>query len=118
MSFVAAVVVFGALSFAGALIGDPLPMGDEPTWEGWGPSPFSDHFWIDLHTGEADLVEVVLYDLMGRPVWSASTGVDRNVFRRLWLGDGELSGLSSGTYVVQVRAGGRSIQRKLTKAIR
>jgi PKD repeat protein len=74
------------------------------------PNPAVDRCTVFLNMTDAHQVDIALYDMIGQQVWSRDLGVVRNSSEVV-----SLSGLSSGVYVVKVKAGDKSYTTRLVK---
>ena len=81
------------------------------------PMPFSDHFDIELYTGEATSLTLELFDALGRSVWNTTTTVEPNIYAQLRVERPSLFNLGNGSYVLQASlAGHAEMTRKVIKA--
>ncbi len=79
------------------------------------PMPFSDGFTMALFTGEADLLQLELFDALGRLVWRLSEPVEPGTYRQLTLADPQLAGLPDGLYHLRADLGGPLVERTVVK---
>ncbi|MBK7085236.1 MAG: S8 family peptidase [Flavobacteriales bacterium] len=82
------------------------------------PVPFADHFEVELFTGAEDLLQVDLFDMLGRPVWAIQEHLDNRTYQRIWIADARLANLAAGPYVLRLRMGDRTQQRHVLKSLR
>jgi serine protease AprX len=69
------------------------------------PSPFTDHFQVELFTGGTDLLELDLVDATGRVVWHATDALDPMTYKVVRVGDVSLTALPAGAYVLRLALG-------------
>ncbi len=69
------------------------------------PSPFNDHFQVELFTGAAVELELELVDAMGRIAWVGNDVLDPMTYQIIRVGDGRLIALPAGAYVLRLRLG-------------
>lgn len=71
------------------------------TW----PSPFNDVFHVELFTGHATQLDLVLYDTMGRVAWRATDFLEPDTYKIVRVGDATLRSLPAGAYVLDLWLG-------------
>ncbi|QQR85734.1 MAG: S8 family serine peptidase [Flavobacteriales bacterium] len=71
------------------------------TW----PSPFIDVFHVELFTGAATQLDLVLYDTMGRVAWRATDFLEPDTYKIVRVGDATLRSLPAGAYVLDLWLG-------------
>lgn len=81
------------------------------------PVPFTDHLELELFTGNDGLLQVDLFDITGRPVWSVQERLEHRIYQRVWLGDAGLAMLPAAPYVLRLRIGDRTEQRSVIKSL-
>lgn len=69
------------------------------------PSPFADHFQVELFTGEATQLDLQLADALGRVVWTATDFLEPHTYKIIRVGDATLSVLPAGAYVLRSKLG-------------
>jgi subtilisin family serine protease len=79
------------------------------------PMPFTDHFEVTLYTGASDRLQLDLWDVTGRLVWSAERSVDTEVYLRFLVADGGLQNLASGQYVLRASLGSNALTTPVLK---
>jgi hypothetical protein len=67
------------------------------------PNPTNDQTWIDIQLIQSQEAEFILYDLLGRVLWRTTPSEIKE--KRIGL---DMSTLSSGTYMLQVRLNGQN----------
>lgn len=69
------------------------------------PSPFSDHFQVELFTGVAGQLDLELVDATGRVVWVGADLLDPSTYHIVRVGDAALAALPAGAYVLRMQLG-------------
>ena len=69
------------------------------------PSPFSDHFQVELFTGASGALELELIDVTGRVAWRATDFLDPSTYHIVRVGDSRLSAVPAGAYVLRMVLG-------------
>ncbi|MGV9013915.1 MAG: S8 family peptidase [Flavobacteriales bacterium] len=80
------------------------------------PVPFSDHLDVELYSGAANAMDLKIYDVLGKLVWSTSTPLEPGTYARVRIQNDLLSQLRAGVYVVDVRVGGSRLTQRVVKA--
>lgn len=102
---------------ANVVVGMPSLTGDLSMLK-FGPNPFSEQLAIDLKTEKQTLLQAVIYDLSGRPVYTLlNSTVTQGYHHFTWNGkNAEGNSLPAGVYTLRIRTGdGKSISFKLVK---
>jgi hypothetical protein len=74
----------------------------------FGPNPFTDQLTIDLKTEKQTLMQAVIYDLSGTPIYTmVNSQVGQGYHHYLWNGkNAEGNNLPAGIYTMMIRTGG------------
>ncbi|HHE46920.1 MAG TPA: T9SS type A sorting domain-containing protein, partial [Bacteroidetes bacterium] len=85
----------------------------DPSLESIYPNPFNAGFKVGFSTARSGVVLLLLYDTLGRKIWSKSMNIDNPGVHYITLVD-ELRGMSSGTYMLSIRDAGGQTYRPVT----
>lgn len=80
------------------------------------PVPFTDLLDIEVYAGDAQRMELRIHDLLGRIVWSSTTGLEPHTYSRVRIQDDLLTQLRAGVYIVEVRVGASRLTQRVVKA--
>ncbi len=80
------------------------------------PVPFTIFLDIELFAGEASVMDLRIYDVLGREVWSTSTGLEPHTYVRVRIQNDLLTKLRAGTYIVKVQVGDSKLTQQVIKA--
>ncbi len=79
-----------------------------PSFLGLYPMPFTDVLDVALFTGEADRVNLELYDTQGRSVWRTIAPVEPGIYTHLRIGADAWHDLENGCFVLRASLDGRA----------
>ena len=80
------------------------------------PVPFTSFLDVEVFAGEANSMDLRIYDVQGRELWSTSTGLEPNTYARVRIQNDLLTQLRAGTYIVKVQVGDSKLTQKVVKA--
>ncbi|MBL7963269.1 MAG: S8 family peptidase [Flavobacteriales bacterium] len=79
------------------------------------PTTVTDHFTVELYTGDATQLEMDMVDAAGRVVWQASRPVNDRSYLQFRVQDGALLGLKAGVYLLRATLGSEQYVQRLVK---
>ena len=80
------------------------------------PVPFTDFFDIEVYSGEADAMDLKIHDMLGRNLWTTTTGLEPMTYSRVRVRDDLLTQLRAGAYIVEVQVGSSRLTQRVIKA--
>lgn len=80
------------------------------------PVPFSEYIDIELYAGSSNSMDLKMYDVLGKLVWSTSTALEPETYGRVRIQNDLLSQLRAGLYIVDVHVGGSRLTQRVVKA--
>lgn len=80
------------------------------------PVPFTDFLDIEVYAGEADALDLKFYDMLGRLLWSTTTGLEPGTYSRVRVRNDLLAPLRPGAYIVEVQVGASTLTQRVIKA--
>ena len=80
------------------------------------PVPFADFLDIELYAGSSNSMDLKMYDVLGKLVWSTSSALESGTYGRVRIQNDLLSHLRAGLYIVDVCVGGSRLTQRVVKA--
>lgn len=87
-----------------------------PTALGVMPVPFTNFLDIEVYAGKASSMDILISDMLGKLVWSTSTGLEPGTYSRVRIQDDLLNRIRAGAYVISVQVGDSKLTRHIMKA--
>jgi subtilisin family serine protease len=80
------------------------------------PVPFTNFLDIEVFAGDETGMNVLIYDMLGRELWSTTTGLEPHTYSRVRIQNDLLTHLRAGAYIVKVQVGGSKLTQRVIKA--
>lgn len=80
------------------------------------PVPFTNFLDIEVFAGDATSMDLRIHDVLGRELWSTTTGLEPHTYSRVRIQNDLLTQLRAGTYIVKVQVGDSKLTQRVIKA--
>ena len=80
------------------------------------PVPFTNFLDIGVFAGGATSMDLRIHDVLGRELWSTTTGLEPHTYSRVRIQNDLLTQLRAGTYIVKVQVGDSKLTQRVIKA--